>query len=276
VTDGGYEVLAVRYGSRRARKSELFHRFELYGEADAEIEMAYYFWVLRAGGRVVLVDTGFDPAVAARRGRECEVAPLEALAALGVAPADVSTVIVTHCHYDHIGNLDAFGDAELVVARRELEFWAGPHARREQFAAHVESDEIDRLLIARDEGRLRLIEGCEEVLPGVSVAEVGGHSPGQLVTVVAGEGGRVVLASDAVHFYEELVLERPFAVVADLGGMYEAYERVGELARAPRTAVVAGHDPSVMERFPPVRSNLGLAVRVDRAELPEPAVPTGS
>jgi glyoxylase-like metal-dependent hydrolase (beta-lactamase superfamily II) len=267
VTDGAYEALAIRYGSLRARKSELYHRYELYGEADAEVEMSYYFWLLRAGERVVLVDTGFDPAVAARRGRNCLVAPVEALAELGIAPEAVSAVLVTHLHYDHIGNLDAFPAAELIVPRRELEFWSGPLARRPQFASHVEGAEIAQILLAKDEGRLRLTEGSEEVLPGISAVEVGGHSPGQLVVVVDGVGGRVVLASDAVHFYEELVLGRPFAVVADLARMYEAYDRVAELARAPRTAVVAGHDPSVMERFPSVHSNRGLAVRVDRGEL---------
>jgi glyoxylase-like metal-dependent hydrolase (beta-lactamase superfamily II) len=276
VTGTGYEVIAVRYGSRRARKSELFHRFETYGEADAEIEMAYYFWVLRGAGRVVLVDTGFAPEAAARRGRECRVAPLAALAELGVAPEDVSAILVTHCHYDHIGNLAAFPGAEVIVSGRELEFWSGPRARHPHFAAHVESEEVAGILRAREEGRLRLAEDGEEVLPGVRVFEVGGHSPGQLVAVVEGEGGPVVLASDAVHFYEELVLARPFAVVMDLERMYEAYDRVTELARAPRTAVVAGHDPSVMERFPPLRSHLGLAVRVDRGEIAEPTAANGS
>ena len=85
-------------------------------------------------GETIVVDCGFDPEVGARRGRTCLCAPLEALRALGVEPESVSTVVVTHLHYDHIGNLAAFPAATLIVPRRELDFWTGPIAARFQFA----------------------------------------------------------------------------------------------------------------------------------------------
>ena len=118
----GYEVLAVRYGTLRTTRSELFYRAGSYGEPDAEIEMAYYFWLLRRGAETIVVDCGFDPAVGARRGRTCLWAPVDALRALGVEPAEVSTVIVTHLHYDHIGNLAALpgGDADRAAPRARV------------------------------------------------------------------------------------------------------------------------------------------------------------
>jgi glyoxylase-like metal-dependent hydrolase (beta-lactamase superfamily II) len=244
MAEPAYEVTAIRYGSLRAPKSELFHRFEAYGEPDAEIEMAYFFWLLRGGGRTVLVDTGFDPAVAARRGRSCEVEPLRALAELGVAPESVDTVIITHFHYDHIGNLGAFSAAEWIVPRAELDAWTG------LAGAHVEPAEVELIVAAVADGRARTTAGEEEALPGVRTIEVGGHSPGQLLVVASTGSGSAVLTSDAVHFYEELELDRPFAVVDDLAAMRHGYERVRELAREPGAAVIAGHDPLVAERFP--------------------------
>ena len=80
---------------------------------------------------------------------------------------------------------------------------------------------------------MRLIDGTEQILDGVTAIAVGGHSPGQQVTVVGSDGGDVVLTSDAVHFYEELELERPFAVVHDLEQMY-ARLRPAQGARAAR------------------------------------------
>lgn len=263
-----YEVTAVRYGSLRSTRGELYHRWGSYGDPDGKVEMAYYFWLLQSGERTVLVDTGFDPAAGARRGRTCLVEPLDALARLGVDPEEVSAVLVTHFHYDHVGNLGAFPAAELIVGQTELDFWSSPMARRQQFAAHVEPAEIERIERAAAAGRVRTTRGEEEVLPGIRAVEVGGHSPGQLLVVVAGEGGRVVLTSDAVHFYEEMELDRPFGVIADLGAMYRAYDTVGELGRDEGTAVVAGHDPDVMQRFVPAGDLAGLAVHVKGRQKP--------
>jgi glyoxylase-like metal-dependent hydrolase (beta-lactamase superfamily II) len=263
VTASVYEVCAVRYGSLRARKSHFYHRYETYGDPDAEVEMAYYFWVLRGRGETILVDTGFDPEVGRRRGRTCLCPPLEALQRLGLEPSSVSTILVTHLHYDHIGNLAAFPQAELIVPRAELDFWTGPFARRMQFASHVEPREVESVDEARRSGRVRLTDGTEQILDGITTTVVGGHSPGQLVVVVSSASGRVVLTSDAVHFYEELELDRPFGVVAELERMYDAYDVVKGLADVPGAALVPGHDPEVMARFPSYGDeSSGLAVRV--------------
>src|ERR1700710_735825 len=100
-----YEVHAVRYATLEATKGDLFYRHGSYGEDDEPVEMAYWFWLLRSISDTIVVDCGFDPRVGARRGRTCTVEPLEAMRALGVEPEIVTTVVVTHLHYDHIGNL---------------------------------------------------------------------------------------------------------------------------------------------------------------------------
>jgi len=248
MSDAGFEVLAVRYGTLASRKSELYYRYESYHDADAAAALDYYFWVLRGGGTTLLVDTGFDPAAAERRGRTCLVPPVDALAEIGITPGDVSTIVVTHLHYDHTGNLHAFPGAQLVVPARELEFWAGPYARRPQFAPHAEPADVAYVQRAAEEGRVRLTEGTEEILDGLQVVTVGGHSPGQQVMIVESAAGPVLLTSDAVHLYEELELDRPFAVMHDLEQMYAAYDLVHDLARSRGAVVVPGHDPEVFRR----------------------------
>jgi glyoxylase-like metal-dependent hydrolase (beta-lactamase superfamily II) len=256
-----YEVVALRYATLRSRKSELIYRYESYGEPDAEVEMAYYFWLLRRGDEAIVVDTGFDPVIGERRGRTCLCPPVDALRRVGVEPADVKTVVITHFHYDHVGNLAAFPRAQFVVPRKELDFWTGPLADRFQFAAHVEPEEIEQLERLAANGRVRVIDGREEILDGITLVSVGGHSPGQVTAAIPVADGVVALASDAVHFYEELELERPFGVVADLAQMYAAYDALKQLAAAG-AAVVPGHDPAVLERFPALAGANGDAVRL--------------
>lgn len=259
-----YEVAAIRYGTRETSKRECYYRWDSYGEPDAPLVMDYFFWVLRTGGEAIVVDTGYHPDVGERRGRTLVCDPVDALRRLGVDPDAVPTVILTHLHYDHSGNLDAFPNAELVVHRRELDFWSGPDAQRAQFAAVIEPDEIARVVAAEREGRLRILDGDGEVAPGISSICVGGHSPGQIVLTIDGDRGPVVLASDAAHYYEELELDRPFEILVDLPAMYAGYETVRRLvAERSGAALVVGHDPEVMNRFPAVDGDAaGIAVRV--------------
>ena len=90
-----------------------------------------------------------------------------------------------------------------------------------------------------------------------------GHSPGQQVFVVKTAGQPIVLASDAVHFYEELEHDRPFAIVVNLLEMYSAYAMLRQLGQELSAVIVPGHDPRVTERFAELPgSPTGLAFRL--------------
>jgi glyoxylase-like metal-dependent hydrolase (beta-lactamase superfamily II) len=252
---GAREVLAVRYGHRVTTRAESYLNFHLYGEPDADLDIDYYFWVIREpDGGVTLIDTGFAPEAGDRRHREHHTTPAEALPELGMRPEDVTTIVVSHAHWDHTGNIRQFPNAHLVLAEAEYDFWTGPLAARRQFAAHCEPDEIALLARARADDRITLFTGQYTLAPGIELIEVGGHTPGQLIASVATDGGpvpgdTVILASDAVHFYEETERDRPFAIVADLPAMYRAYDTLTQLAAQPGTRLVAGHDPLVRTRF---------------------------
>lgn len=245
-----YEVLAVRYGYVSIPKSEVFYSFHSYGEPDALLRMDYYFWVLSSGTTTIVVDTGFNPLVGRRRGRTCSYPPLEALARLDIDPKSVSTLILTHFHYDHIGNVSAFLNADVVVDEQELAFWRSPGSTRFQFARSIEADELAHIDQIQAEGRLRLLGPKEVVMPGITALRVGGHTPGQMIVIVDTAVGPLVLASDAIHFYEELEKDRPFEVLADLDHTYQAFTTLRGLSETIGARIVAGHDPSVFESFP--------------------------
>jgi glyoxylase-like metal-dependent hydrolase (beta-lactamase superfamily II) len=256
-----WEVLALRYGTLAATKAGLYCNWHIYGEPDAAQELAYYFYVLRDNDRVALVDTGFSVASGQRRGRGCLVDPREAVARLGISPPDVDDVLITHLHYDHVGNVEGWPRARVHVPAAELDFWASPMAGEPQFAAHVDPEPLAWLAREDRAGRVTRYAGPAEPIDGVRALAVGGHSPGQHVLLVEARSGPVLLASDAVHLYEELEHGRPFAIFVDLMRMYEGYGLVRQIAEEHGALVVPGHDPLTAERFEAVDRDR-LVVRI--------------
>lgn len=249
--DDTYEVIIVRYGTRRTSRSDVFLNYGMYGEDDAPIDMDYFIWILRNAHRVILVDTGYSVEGGASRGRTPLITPPDAWRRLGIDLEDEVTVVLSHAHYDHAGNLDALPNARIVVAEREIDFWLGPLARREQFSHSADADGLAELARARAAGRVETFSGAVTVAPGVEVLEMGGHTPGQAVVRVETAAGPVLLASDAVHYYEELKADMPFTYVADLPAMYRGFDRISDLIATGQVAhLVPGHDPATLERYP--------------------------
>jgi len=270
-----YEVLVVKYGTRQARRSEVFLNYPIYGEPDAPIGMDYFFWVVRNRQRTVVIDTGFSAHGGAVRGRTTLIEPSTAFAMVGVDPSDAPPVIITHAHYDHIGNLDLFPASEVIIAREEYEFWAGSQARHPQFHHSVEDTELEVLFAAGRDGRVRMFDGRTAFAPGIDVIAVGGHTPGQSMVTVNTTEGVILLASDAIHYVEEFERGMPFAFLASTVDTYAAFDLVRQMLAAGDVAhLITGHDPQTLRRLEeagavplPDRPELaGLAVRIGHVD----------
>jgi glyoxylase-like metal-dependent hydrolase (beta-lactamase superfamily II) len=255
-----FRLYAIRYAERAGRRGEHF-----YGHAprpDEAMPMAYYVWLAASDDTAVVVDAGFTEATAERRGRTWLASPTDTLAALGIDAASVPWLVLTHLHYDHTGNAGAFPAARFVIQEREMAFWTGRYASRGDNPTLVEADDIAFLAAGNFGGRVHWVDGDAEVVPGITVHRVGGHTAGMQIVRVHTEQGFAVLASDASHFYANLEEDRPYAIVHTLPEMHRAFDTIRRLADRP-SLVVAGHDPQVMSRYPPVSPELaGRAVRV--------------
>ena len=207
---------------------------------------------------MVVVDAGFTRQAALERGNRAYLAdPSELLGLLGRSVDEVSTLVLSHLHYDHTGHVAGFPNAQIHVQRREHEFWNGPFAHRGVFDhLHTAADivTIDALV---DDGRVVLDDGDVALDETVSLHLVGGHTPGMQVVKIVTDDGPVVLAADASHFYENIEEDKPYAILTDLPAMYAAFDRLNELAGADGV-VVPGHDPLVRQRHEVLAGSGGL------------------
>lgn len=255
-----FEIYAIKYAQHERRARENFIGGDIH---DGPMAMDYFVWVIRNSSRTIVVDTGFDQAMADKRVRRI-VHPVEdGLAKIGVESEAVEDVVLTHLHYDHAGNHHLFPNARFHVQEREMSFCTGRcmcHSElNHPYAVEDVKVMIDRLFA----GRLIFRDPEDELCPGITLHRVGGHSDGLQILRVRTKRGWVVLASDAAHYFDNLDLRLAYPVVYNVGDMLDGYARVHELAES-RDHVIPGHDPKVIAQYPPAgESAKGWIVRVD-------------
>jgi len=167
------------------------------------------FLVQTDHGRNVLVDTGLSPdhiddPEARIAGPDVKVTMRpeddirHQLALLGLAPADIDTVVVTHFDFDHCGGNRFFPQASFVVQREQYAYAQTHHERC--FPQDWDLPELD----------YRLVDGDLELMPGIELVATPGHAPGHQSVVVRGleHTGTVILTSDAAHTHVEFEQER--------------------------------------------------------------------
>src|ERR1700749_3399977 len=118
-----YEIYALRYATM-ARTPQMNFLSPDPHETSAQ-DLDYFVWLVRGGGRNILVDTGFNADEAKLRGRKLMLNPVDALAGFGVKADEIKDVIVTHLHYGHAGNLDRFPSARFHLQDKEMAYATG-------------------------------------------------------------------------------------------------------------------------------------------------------
>jgi glyoxylase-like metal-dependent hydrolase (beta-lactamase superfamily II) len=262
MTAPAYELYAIKYAHHERRRSDNFIGGDPH---DGPMPMDYFVWLARSPERTFVIDTGFNAEAAARRKREHIRCPTEGLAMLDVDTAKVRDVIITHLHYDHVGNFDLFPAATFHLQDREMQFATGRHMCAGVLRHSFDVENVTGMVRAAYRERVGFHDGDAEIAPGISVHLVGGHTMGLQFVRVHTLRGWVVVASDASHYYENMLERRPYPTVFSVGDMIEGWGRLFALADSP-AHVVPGHDPDVLRRYPAARPDLeGIAVRLDVA-----------
>ncbi|WP_176055007.1 N-acyl homoserine lactonase family protein [Paraburkholderia caribensis] len=242
-----YEVFALRYATHDTRRSG-----ENYLGDDPHDDIAmpldFYVWVIRGNGRIVLVDTGFDATTAVRRGRRYLHSPIALLGELGIAASEVDTVVISHMHYDHAGNLSEFPNATLRVQEAEMTYCTGRCMCHEAVRRPFEARDVCAAIERLHSGFVVFTNGNEPIASGIDVHLIGGHTAGLQAVRVRTARGNIVLASDAAHYWDHVRTGRLFPIVHHVPAMLDGHRTLMDLADGP-DHVIPGHDPLVRTRF---------------------------
>jgi glyoxylase-like metal-dependent hydrolase (beta-lactamase superfamily II) len=260
MSDDIHEVYAIRYGQHSRRSPENF----IGGDPHDLLQpLDYFVWAIVGPSGTIVVDTGFDEVMGPRRQRQIVKPVGDGLLALGVAPESVEAVIISHMHYDHCGNYDLFPRARYHLQDREMAYATGRCMCHQQTRLPFEVEDVVAMVRKVFSGRAAFHDGEAEIVPGVTVHHIGGHSMGLQSVRVKTRRGHVVLAADATHLYAHFESGRVFPIVYNVGDVLEGYETLKKLATSPRH-IVPGHDPLVLARYPAAKPGLeGWIARVD-------------
>jgi glyoxylase-like metal-dependent hydrolase (beta-lactamase superfamily II) len=168
------------------------------------IPMATNCLLVRTPDANILIEAGIGPKLSEKErdiyGYERDPGLPDALAGAGLTPQDIDLVVLSHLHFDHVGALIAPGrDGELtplfprarhVVQAKELAAWRQPDPRSKP------SYKVENLRLLEEEGRLQVVDGAEEIAPGIRVRVTGGHTAGHQAVYVQDQEQTVVFTGD--------------------------------------------------------------------------------
>ena len=218
---------------------------------DEKIDTMYAVWLIRGGGHNILFDSGFH------RDRWFKLwtikdylRPDEAVKLAGVQPEEITDIVVSHAHWDHMGGIDLFPKATIWIQKEEFRYYTGDAWQPGGQHGGIDPDDIQELVKLNTEGRVRLVNGDNvEILPGVRAYTGGRHTYASQYILVEGSP-RFVLASDNACLYRSLIEGKASATFseADYPASIAAQKRMIELAGSI-DRVVPGHDSLQFKKF---------------------------
>lgn len=244
-----YTIEAIRYGT--------IPQFPVSGlvvgaPASEKLDIAMVFWLVRGDNRNILLDSGFHRQQWIDQYKVTDyMRPDEAVRLAGVEPAQVTDIILSHAHWDHMGGMDLFPNAMVWIQKDEFAYYTGPAWQKGGQSGGIDPEDLVNLLRRNTQRKLRLIDGDDrEIFPGIRVFTGARHTYASQYVRVEGNPS-YVLASDNCYLYRNLESNTPIPTfeVADRQANVKALARMVTLAGAPER-VVPGHDPLVFTRFP--------------------------
>jgi glyoxylase-like metal-dependent hydrolase (beta-lactamase superfamily II) len=253
-----YRIFAVRF----ARSGYPFKAADwAAGASKSErLDIAFSVWVIKGQGKIILVDAGFEKDIEDAKDFQLSeyIRPDSALQHLGIRADQVTDVIISHPHWDHIDGIDLFPKAHFWMQKEDYNYFVGQAWQEPKSSGGFAKRDVRKLLELNLGGRLTLINGDnKEILPGIRVYTGSKHTYNSQYVLVKTAKQKTVLASDNIWIYANLEHMLPPVKTGTLDpvGYVRQMSRMKTMVSSSKY-IIPGHDGKVFQRFPSVSNGI--------------------
>ncbi len=243
-----YEIYAIEYEKTDWRP--LVSEIAVGATAKDTLQGNMTIWLLKGdNGKKILVDAGFVH----QNPHKNYTTPDAVLQKMGLKPEDITDIVLTHPHWDHIGGIHLFPNAMVWLQEADFNYFVGTAWQPKGFADGFDKKDVLKIVQKNLDGKLTLVKGDSiEIMPGIRVFIGSKHTYESQYVLVNGTSGKTIIASDNIWFYANLKYLLPiphytFDPVAYVNQMKRMKTLVSDV-----NLIIPGHDADVFKRFPKV------------------------
>ena len=253
-----YDVYALKFTSETKIPISLV---AIDGTQTDSLAAIFMFWLIKEkNGKNILVDAGFhkDVEVAKELGFMNYVRPDSVLSEIGLKATDISDIILTHPHWDHIDGIDLFPNAQVWIQKSDYNYFVGNAWQKNGIDWGFKKKDVRKLVEANLSGKLNLVEGDNvEIITGIIVYTGSKHTFNSQFVLVESGGEKIIIASDNIYTYYNLehLKSPPMPATFDTTAYVKSMERMKKLSSNLKF-IIPGHDALLFKRFPKVSENI--------------------
>ncbi len=247
-----YEVYAIKFAAM-GHPSPISDWVD-HGPAKDSVNIDFVIWLMKGNnGKKILLDAGFLPDIEDAKDFNVThyVRPDSALAKLNLKGEDITDIILSHPHWDHIDGLGLFPKAHIWIQKEDYNYFVGASWQKDGNNGGFNKRDIRMLVDLNLAGRLTLVDGDQEIFPGINVYTGSRHTFNSQYVLVKSHKNKIVLASDNIWVYYSLEHIRP----PSAGGTFDTTAYKKSMLKMKSLAsdekfIIPGHDAKMFLLFP--------------------------
>lgn len=225
------------------------------GPEKDSVNIDFMIWLIKGdAGKNILVDAGFRSDIEGAKYFDVKnyVRPDSALSKVALKAEDITDIILTHPHWDHIDGIALFPNAHIWMQKEDFYYFIGTAWQKGGNNGGFDKRDVRMLIDLNMAGRLYLVDGDDkEIIPGIKVYTGSRHTFNSQYVLVETGKQKVILASDNIWIYYNLEHLAP----ASTGGTFDPAGYVKSMQRMKTLVsdvkyIIPGHDSKIFSRFP--------------------------